>query len=148
MSFYYTPTDKHIFAFESQHLYQNEDPLYNANLEYQPFDFVGYDQTQNRNDISQSRFIKTNKLDSRLDYYYVFTPKTNLNLTLANAYVYQSLNSSIFQKLDNGTINNLNAVENTNDVSYRFNDAYLGLHFKWLTGKFTFTPELLCIVLI
>ena len=37
LSFYYTPTDKHIFAFESQHLYQNEDPLYNANLEFQPF---------------------------------------------------------------------------------------------------------------
>ena len=140
LSFYYTPTDKHVFAFESQHLYQNEDPLYNANLEFQPFDFFGYNQTQNRNDITQSRFIKTNKLDSRLDYYYVLTPKTNLNFTLANSYVYQSLNSSIFQRLDDGTINNLNAAENNNDVNYRFNDTYLGFHIKWLTGKFTFTP--------
>ena len=140
LSFYYTPTDKHVFAFESQHLYQNEDPLYNANLEFQPFDFLGYNQTQNRNDITQSRFIKTNKLDSRLDYYYVLTPKTNLNFTLANSYVYQSLNSSIFQRLDDGSINNLNAAENNNDVNYRFNDTYLGFHIKWLTGKFTFTP--------
>ena len=140
LSFYYTPTDKHIFAFESQYQYQNEDPLYNANLEFQPFDFVGYNQNQNRNDITQSRFIKTNKLDSRLDYYYVLTPKVNLNFTLANSYVYQSLNSSIFQSLDNGTINNLTASENTNDVGYRFNDSSLGFHLKWLTGKFTFTP--------
>ena len=140
LSFYYTPTDKHIFAFESQYLYQNEDPLYNANLEFQPFDFVGYNQSQNRNDITQSRFIKTNKLDSRLDYYYVLTPKVNLNFTLANSYVYQSLDSSIFQRLDNGTINNLTASENTNDVGYRFNDGSLGFHLKWLTGKFTFTP--------
>jgi hypothetical protein len=140
LSFYYTPTDKHIFAFESQHLYQNEDPLYNANLEFQPFDFFGYNQTQNRNDITQNRFIKTNKLDNRLDYYYVLTPKMNLNFTLANSYVYQSLNSSIFQRLDDGSINNLNAAENRNDVSYRFNDTYLGFHLKWLTGKFTFTP--------
>jgi len=140
LSFYYTPTDKHIFAFESQYLYQNEDPLYNANLEFQPFDFDGYNESQNRNDITQSRFIKTNKFDSRLDYYYVLTPKVNLNFTLANSYVYQSLNSSVFQRLDNGTINNLTATENTNDVGYRFNDSSLGFHLKWLTGKFTFTP--------
>ena len=140
LSFYYTPTDKHIFAFESQYLYQNEDPLYNANLEFQPFDFDGYNQSQTRNDITQSRFIKTNKLDSRLDYYYVLTPKVNLNFTLANSYVYQSLDSSVFQRLDNGTINNLTAAENTNDVGYRFNDSSLGFHLKWLTGKFTFTP--------
>ena len=140
LSFYYTPTDKHIFAFESQFLHQNEDPLYNANLQFQPFIFSDYNQTQNRNDITQSRFIKTNKLDSRLDYYYVLTPKTNINVTLANSYVYQSLNSSIFQRLDDGTINNLTAAVNNNDVNYRFNDAFLGLHFKWLTGKFTFTP--------
>lgn len=140
LSFYYTPTDKHIFAFESQYLYQNEDPLYNANLEFQPFDFDGYNESQNRNDITQSRFIKTNKFDSRLDYYYVLTPKVNLNFTLANSYVYQSLDSSIFQRLDNGTINNLTATENTNDVGYRFNDSSLGFHLKWLTGKFTFTP--------
>lgn len=140
LSFYYTPTEKHIFAFESQYLYQNEDPLYNSNLEFQPFDFIGYNQIQNRNDITQSRFIKTNKLDSRLDYYYVLTPKLNLNFTLANSNVYQSLTSSIFQKLDDETINNLTASENTNDVGYRFNDLSLGFHIKWLTGKFTFTP--------
>jgi len=140
LSFYYTPTDKHIFAFESQYLYQNEDPLYNANLEFQPFDFIGYNPDQNRNDITQSRFIKTNKFDSRLDYYYVLTPKVNLNFTLVNSYVYQSLDSSIFQRLDNGTINNLTDSKNTNDVGYRFNDSSLGFHIKWLTGKFTFTP--------
>jgi hypothetical protein len=140
LSFYYTPTEKHIFAFESQFLHQNEDPLYNANLEFQPFDFVGYDQSQNRNDITQSRFIKTNKLDSRLDYYYVLTPKINLNFTLANSYTYQSLDSSVFQRLDDGTINNLTDTANTNDVGYRFNDSSLGFHLKWLKGKFIFTP--------
>lgn len=140
LSFYYTPSDKHIFAFESQYLYQNEDPLYNANLEFQPFNFIGYNPNQNRNNITQSRFIKTNKVDSRLDYYYVLTPKVNLNFTLANSNVYQSLNSSIFQRLDDETINNLTDSENTNDVAYRFNDLSLGFHIKWLTGKFTFTP--------
>jgi len=32
MNYYYTLNDKNVFAFEMQHLYQDEDPFYNANL--------------------------------------------------------------------------------------------------------------------
>lgn len=140
LSLFYTPTDKHIFAYEMQHLYQDEDPFYNANLQSQPFDLSGYVVGQNRNNYNQNRFVKTQKIDAKLDYYYMLTPKSNLNITLGNTNSHQSFNSSIFQILDNGTINDLEATENTNDVKYDFNDAFLGLHYKILTGKFTFTP--------
>lgn len=140
LSLFYTPTDKHIFAYEMQHLYQDEDPFYNANLQSQPFDLSGYVVGQNRNNYNQNRFVKTQKVDAKLDYYYLLTPKSNLNITLGNTNSHQSFNSSIFQILDNGTINDLEATENTNAVKYDFNDAFLGLHYKILTGKFTFTP--------
>lgn len=140
LSFYYTASDKNVFALEIQHLYQDEDPFYNANLATQPFDFSGYISGQNRNDITQNRFVKTNKIDSKLDYYYMVTPKSNINVTIGNTNSYQSFNSSIFQILDNGTTNNLNDSSNTNDVNYRFNDAFLGFHYKILSGKFTVTP--------
>ena len=140
LSLFYTPTDKHIFAYEMQHLYQDEDPFYNANLQSQPFDLSGYVVGQNRNNYNQNRFVKTQKIDAKLDYYYMLTPKSNLNITLGNTNSHQSFNSSIFQILDNGTINDLEATENTNAVKYDFNDAFLGLHYKILTGKFTFTP--------
>jgi hypothetical protein len=55
LSFYYTPTAKHIFAFETQHNYQEEDPFYNANLAMQPFDLGGFIAGQNRSDINQER---------------------------------------------------------------------------------------------
>jgi len=140
LSFYYTHDDKNIFAFEMQHLYQDEDPFYNANLQFQPFGLVGYVPFQNRNDINQNRFVKTNKLDAKLDYYYMVTPKSNINVTIGNTYSQQNFDTSIFQILDNGTTNNLNAPENNNNVNYYFNDVFLGLHYKILTGKFTFTP--------
>lgn len=140
LNYYYTLSDKHVFAFEMQHMYQDEDPLYNANLETQPFVLSGYNTTQTRDDISQKRFVKTNKLDSKFDYYYMVTPKSNINLTLGNTYSYQNFDSSIFQILDNGTQNNLTATENSNDVNYMFNDVFLGVHYKFLTGKFTFNP--------
>ncbi|MDI6049875.1 carboxypeptidase-like regulatory domain-containing protein [Flavobacterium sp. XS2P24] len=140
LSLYYTQSDKNIFAFEMQHLYQEEDPFYNANLQSQPFNLADYIAGQNRNNINQSRFVKTSKIDAKLDYYYMVTPKSNINVTLGNTYSHQNFNSNIFQILDNETVNNLDDIANTNDVNYNFNDTFLGLHYKILSGKFTFTP--------
>lgn len=149
LSFYYTASEKNVFALEIQHLYQDENPFYNANLESDPFvdesttpviNILGYDYSQNRTDLNQNRFVKTNKLDAKLDYYYMVTPKSNINITLGNTFSHQNFNSGMYQILDNGTINNLDNTQNTNDVTYRFNDAFLGLHYKLLRGKFTFTP--------
>ena len=139
-NYYYTLNSENVFAFELQHLYQEEDPFYNANLEFQPFSFLGYDGSQSRNDINQNRFVKTNKADAKLDYYYMLTPKSNINITLGNTYSYQNFNSSIFQVLDNGATNDLTSLENSNNVDYAFNDVFLGLHYKFIKGKFTVTP--------
>ncbi|OXA79914.1 Outer membrane receptor proteins, mostly Fe transport [Flavobacterium aquidurense] len=140
LSLYYTQSNKNIFAFEMQHLYQDENPFYNANLRSQPFDLSGYIAGQQRNDLNQDRFVKTNKLDAKLDYYYMVTPKSNINITLGNTYSYQDFNSHIFQMLDNGDKNDLNDPQNNNQVNYNFNDTFLGFHYKILTGKFTLTP--------
>jgi hypothetical protein len=142
LSLYYTQSDKNIFAFEMQHLYQDENPFYNANLQTLPFDLSGYitNPAQSRNDYNQNRFVKTNKIDAKLDYYYMVTPKSNINITLGNTYSYQNFNSHIFQILDNGDKNDLNDSSNNNDVNYNFNDTFLGFHYKILAGKFTLTP--------
>ena len=137
---YYAPNNKHVFAFEAQHLYQDEDPFYNANLENQPFDLAGYVDNQLRQDMYQERFLKTNKLDAKADYYYSLTKKGNLNVTLGNTYSYQNFNSSMFQILDNGTQNDLTTSDLNNRVTYAFNDVYLGLHYKFIVGKFTLNP--------
>ncbi len=143
LNYYYTLNEKNVFAFETQHLYQAEDPFYNANLDQVPIFanlLTGYNIFQDRNNITQNRFVKTNKLDVKGDYYYMLTPKSNLNVTIGNTYSYQNFDSSIFQILDNQSENNLTAAKNNNDVNYSFNDVFLGLHYKFLTGKFTFNP--------
>lgn len=140
LSLYYTQSSKNIFAFEMQHLYQDENPFYNANLRTQPFDLAGYVSGQDRNDLNQDRFVKTNKIDAKLDYYYMVTPKSNINITFGNTYSHQNFNSHMFQILDNGDKNDLNTSENNNQVNYNFDDVFLGFHYKILTGKFTLTP--------
>lgn len=140
ISVFYAPNDKHVFAIEAQHLYQDEDPFYNANLAQRPFDLAGYIDGQLRQDIYQERFLKTNKSDLKVDYYYSLNNKTNINFTIGNTYSYQNFNSHLFQILDNGTQNNLDAEELNNRVTYAFNDVFAGVHYKFIKGKFTFNP--------
>jgi hypothetical protein len=142
-NYYYTLDSKNVLAFETQHLYQEEDPFYNAILANNPFPILDFD-AQSQYNINQNRFIKTNKIDVKGDYYYMITPKSNINVTIGNTYSYQNFNSEIFQILDNQSvnedINTLASIDTKNDVNFAFNDTFVGLHYKFITGKFTFTP--------
>jgi hypothetical protein len=140
INMFWTQNKKSTWALEMQHLYQNEDPFYNPDLLRDPFPFLGFNSSQSSFNINQSRFVKTNKLDVKADYYYSLTAKSNLNVTVGNTNSYQDYNSSIYQLLDNGTQSALNNLDYKNDVQYRFNDAYVGLHYKFISGKFTFNP--------
>jgi hypothetical protein len=142
VNIFWTQNKKSTWAFEIQHLYQDEDPFYNPDLQNDPFLFLGFDSNQRSFNINQKRFIKTNKLDLKGDYYYSLTPKSNFNLTFGNTNSHQDYNSMIFQLLDNEEKSILNNDEYTNDVIFGFNDVYLGVHYKFISGKFTFNPGL------
>lgn len=152
---YYTLNSKNIFAFEAQHLFQEEDPFYNAIRSEIPFRGVftqitdpddssldTYDplEESDRYNINQQKNVKTSKFDATLDYYYVLNKKSNLNFTVGSTLSTQKFDSDIFQILDNGNQNDFEADEFTNDVTYKFNDVYAGLHYKFITGIFTFNP--------
>ncbi|NCT17300.1 MAG: outer membrane beta-barrel protein [Flavobacteriia bacterium] len=148
---YYTLNDKNIFAGQIQHLWQDEDPFYNAVLDVLPFSgILGADENQSTFDINQNKRIKTNKIDVKIDHYYIINNKSNFNITLGTTQSRQQFDSSIFQILDNeSTIHFQESPEIggevfplSNDVVYTFSDAFLGLKYKFIKGKFTFTPGL------
>ncbi len=139
LNYYYTLNEKNIFAFEAQHLWQDEDPFYNAELEKLSFsNLIGLNELANPFDVSQNKRIKTNKFDAKLDYYYVINSKSNLNVTLGSTLSNQQFNSEIFEVL-NGNKTQISATNTINDVDFSFNDLYAGLHYKFITGIFTFT---------
>jgi hypothetical protein len=156
---YYTLDDKNIFAAEVQHLYQNEDPFYQAAQDSIPFrgvftqinpldpfnsdaDTFNPLEQSDRYNINQNKTVKSNKLDAKVDYYYVLNNLSNLNFTVGTTYSNQKFNSAIFQILDNGTQNAFAENDFNNDVTYTFTDAFFGLHYKLKSGKFIFTPGL------
>jgi hypothetical protein len=154
---YYTLNDKNIFAAEVQHLYQNEDPFYQAVQDSIPFrgvftqinpldpfnsDADTFDplEQSDRYNINQDKTVKSNKLDAKIDYYYILNNVSNLNFTVGTTYSNQNFYSAIFQILDNGTQNAFTENDFNNDVTYTFTDAFFGLHYKLKSGKFIFNP--------
>lgn len=151
LNYYYTLNETNIFALEVQHLLQDEDPFYNAILEdkasYENIaDNLGLDPDQIGYNINQNRRVKTNQLDSKLDYWNILNDKSNINFTLGAIVSRQDFNSNLFQTLDDDSdldpTPTFNNGLDTNDTQYNFSDYYLGVKYTLKTGKFTITPGL------
>jgi hypothetical protein len=149
LNLFYTQNPKSTWVLEMQHQYEDEDPFFNPSLSVNPYQ---NSNSLNPNDpsavfvnekslnIEQSRFVKTNKVDAKIDYYYQITNKSILNVTAGNTNAFQSYNSSILQILQNQTVNPVEQDSYNNDVRYYFNDVFIALHYKFIKGKFTFNP--------
>ncbi len=154
LNVYYTLNENNIFAATVQHLFQEEDPFYNALVSQQPFQSVLPLTTEGQSlfDVNQDKTIRSNKLDAKVDYYYVINNKSNINLTFGSTLSRQDFNSNIFQLLEgNGREDFENSQPDpttgevaslVNDVQFNFSDWFLGAHYKFKTGIYTFTPGL------
>lgn len=139
-SLYYTLTEDHIFSVEAQHLYDLQDPIYEAERSFLPFTgLIPFDTSGSQYRIGQEKLVKTRKWDARGEYYYVLSPKSNLNLTLGTIYSNQDFNSGIFQVLNNQKVT-IPGNQLSNEVTFRFSDVFVGAHLKFVTGIFTWTP--------
>ncbi|PQB05046.1 TonB-dependent receptor [Aureitalea marina] len=148
---YYTLDEKNIFAGQVQHLYQDENPFYKAVTDLQPFPgILPVDMMVDRFDVNQQKNIQTNKIDAKVDWFYVVNNLSNFTFTGGVTYSNQQFDSNIFQLLDNGGRLDLEETDPidgetqplANDVRYRFTDLFLGARYKFKAGKFIVTPGL------
>ncbi|MFV8352323.1 carboxypeptidase regulatory-like domain-containing protein [Flavobacterium sp. XS2P14] len=149
LNLFYTQNPKNTWVIEVQHQYEDEDPFYNPQLSVNPYqnnssqdpnDPSAVFVNENSLNIEQSRFVKTNKVDAKADYYYQISNKSILNVTAGNSNAFQTYNSSLLQILEDKSLNPVEQAAYNNDVRYAFNDVFLGLHYKFIVGKFTFNP--------
>ncbi len=166
LSYFYTASEKSIFALEVQHLLQDEDPFYVASLENDPtnnnnlptdanppdgFDstanVLGLDGTLPMYELNQNRRVQSNQADVKLDYYYILNEKSNLNFVGGTILSRQNFDSRFFQVLDPVAGTTLDPTptfgtnpRTTNDTEYNFTDLYAGVRYRAKSGIFTFTP--------
>ncbi|WP_245949282.1 TonB-dependent receptor [Lutibacter citreus] len=137
---YYTIDDKNIFSAEVQHLYEKDQPLYNSLASTQPFQAIPSSDSEELFNIVQEQKTSTNKFDAKFDYYYLLTPKSNINISLGTTFSGQNFDSNISQKLDDGTSLNFTDSSLNNDVKYNFSDIFIGANYKMVSGILTFQP--------
>lgn len=143
LNMYYTAGAKNIFAGYLRHLFQEEDPFYNAISRVQPFtNILPLSTGEDAFNINQKKNVMTNKLDARLDYYHIINNLSNININIGSTLSRQQFDSYIFQLLDNGTTNLFENRNLVNDVEYNFRDLFVGARYKIKKGIFTFTPGL------
>lgn len=138
---YYTLNDKNIFSFEARHLYQDEDPFYNAvRDEFAFVDLFPVDESMSLYNMNQKKNIVTNKLDAKIDYYYITGDRSNIHFTLGTTQSRQNFDSEIFQILDDKSQHDIEGSDFENDVDLEISDLFFGFHYKLQAGIFTFNP--------
>lgn len=141
INIYKTLKSQDLITVEAQQLFSREDPFYEAIRSQQPFTgIVPLDQNQTEFNINQDKLITTNKFDVKGDYYWITGQKSNIDFTLGATYSSQQFDSKIFQILDNDTTLDFTQSDLNNDVQYTFSDIFFALHYKVISGKFTFNP--------
>lgn len=151
LNYYLTLTEDDIISLEVAHVIRKENPFYSALLENNDFGVfqstasaLGFNLDQSLFNIGQNREITSNQFDGKIDYYHIISSKANLNITLGVINSNQSLDSEIFQILDNGNTKDLSSdaleFETVNSTKSYFSDYYAGIYYRHRLGKFTFNP--------
>lgn len=139
---YFTLNEQHIFALELQHSWQEENPLFELQKERNFFQNIFQLPEQSAGyKLQQNRLTKTNKLDGRLEYYYLLSNTASANVTIGTTQVRQEYDSSIANYVGD-QLNVLDAANLSNDVRYDFSDVYTALRYRVKSGKITFNPGL------
>ena len=138
---YYTLNDDNIFAGYLNHQYKKDYPLYRAILELQPFlEILPLYEDQELFDVNQEKRTRTHSADFKLDYYYILSKTSNLNLRLGTIQNWQTFNSAIFQNLNSGDKEIIPDNDFNNDLSHHLSDFFFGMRYNVKNGMFTITP--------
>lgn len=137
---YFTISEKHIFALELQHTIQDENPIYKLQKERILFpDVLPLSPQPEGYLVQQNRFTKTNKFDGRLEYYYMLTDLSSINLTAGTTQVRQDYDSSMGNYVDD-ELEFFKESTLINNARLEFSDLYTSLSYRLKSGKFIFNP--------
>jgi len=92
--------------------------------------------------LKQIKRNQNTNLEAIFKHYWVLNNSNHIYTTFGNTFSKQQYNTDDSQLLSNGTINDFGDSQFNNDLDFKFNDLFLGLHYKFRTGKFTFKQGL------
>ena len=131
-------SDKHTFSGVFNYVFDKS----NKNVIWQTVDnaFNGLIPVviQNRFLINQQKNTKEQNIDAVLKHFWELNNSNHIYTTAGNKFLNEDFFTDDSQTLDNGITNNFTADGFGNDINFKLNDLFLGVHYKFRTGIFTF----------
>ncbi len=81
---------------------------------------------------------KEQHIDAVFKHFWEVSNNHHIYTTIGNKYVIENFTTEDTQVLDTGVIHEFNSAGFNNDVDFSINDLFLGIHYKFRTGIFTF----------
>lgn len=92
--------------------------------------------------INQLKNAKEQNIDAIFKHFWELNNSNHIYTTLGNKFLNESFITDDSQELDNGNVNNFATDEYGNNLIFKLNDLFLGVHYKFRTGIFTFKQGL------
>jgi len=88
--------------------------------------------------LYQIKEIKQQNLNTTFKHFWVLNSNNHLYTTIGNEFKKSAFTTNDSQQLENGTSTDFSTAGFDNQVSYRHNDLFVGVHYKFRQGIFTF----------
>ncbi len=131
--------DKHTFSSVINYIFdksnktafwETQDPILQG--------LIPADNNQTLLRINQLKNTQKHSFDGVFKHFWEINNSNHIYTTLGNKFLNEDFFTEDSQILDDNTVNNFANVEFGNDLNLQLNDFFLGIHYKFRTGVFTF----------
>jgi hypothetical protein len=137
---YYTINEKNVLSTETSWQYKKQVPKYALSTQLAPLQSLLPLTLSNSYQINQNKTITTNILKGEVNHYLILNKTNHINFTAGINNNQQQFDSQIKQIQDDGSTTSIGNMDFDNDVNFKFQDYYLGAHYKAKLGKLTLSP--------
>ncbi|WP_026776272.1 carboxypeptidase-like regulatory domain-containing protein [Polaribacter sp. Hel_I_88] len=130
--------DKHTFSSVFNYVFdksnktafwETQDPILQG--------LIPADNNQTLLRINQLKNTQEQNIDAVFKHFWEINNSNHIYTTLGNKFLSEDFFTDDSQILDDGTINNFATGGFGNDLNFRLNDLFLGVHYKFRAGIFT-----------
>lgn len=132
-------SQKHTFSAIANYTFDKNNPVTFWETT-QPIlqGLIPVDLTQNKIKLQQLKETEQHYFNTVFKDFWVLNRNHHIYSTIGNTYQSQRFLTSDYQILDNNLQNSFGNNEFNNRLNYSFHDFFVGLHYKFRTGIFTF----------
>ncbi|SNR82841.1 carboxypeptidase-like regulatory domain-containing protein [Lutibacter flavus] len=131
-------TNKHTFSFATDITFDKNNPTTLWETNQQILQGLIPVKEEDTYVINQLKETKNTTINSIFKHYWVLNNFNHIYTTLGNKYSNESFFTEESQQLENGTTHNFSSGGFGNDLDYKLNDLFVGIHYKFKTGIFEF----------